>query len=83
MLTFDTYRKGIAAMSEIIFEVREDEVDGGYIATALGYGIHTQGETLEDLRAMVKDAVKCYFDESTPSPKIIRLHFVRDEVLVQ
>ncbi len=43
-------------MSEIIFEVREDEVDGGYIATALGYGIHTQGETLEELRAMVKDA---------------------------
>lgn len=32
---------------------------------------------------MVKDAVTCYFDESTPTPKIIRLHFVRDEVLVQ
>jgi len=27
-------------MSEIIFEVREDEVDGGYNASALGYGIH-------------------------------------------
>ena len=53
-------------MSEIIFEVHEDEVDGGYIATALGYGIHTQGDTVEELRAMVKDAVKCYFDESTP-----------------
>jgi hypothetical protein len=34
-------------MSEIIFEVHEDEVDGGYTASALGYGIHTQGETLE------------------------------------
>jgi predicted RNase H-like HicB family nuclease len=70
-------------MSEIIFEVREDEVDGGYTASALGYGIHTQGDTLPELRAMVKDAVKCYFDESTQAPKIIRLHFVRDEVLVQ
>jgi predicted RNase H-like HicB family nuclease len=69
-------------MSEIIFEVREDEVDGGYTATALGYGIHTQGNTVEELRAMVKDAVACYFDEKTPAPKIIRLHFVRDEVLV-
>jgi predicted RNase H-like HicB family nuclease len=49
-------------MSEIIFEVREDEVDGGYTATALGYGIHTQGETLEELRKMVRDAVSCYFD---------------------
>jgi len=69
-------------MNEIIFDVREDEADGGYTATALGYGIHTQGNTLEELRAMVKDAVRCYFDETMPTPKIIRLHFVRDEVLV-
>ena len=68
-------------MNEIIFDVREDEADGGYVASALGYGIHTQGETLEELRAMVKDAVHCYFDETMQSPKIIRLHFVRDEVL--
>ena len=59
-------------MNEIIFEVREDEVDGGY-TTALGYGIDTQGNTVEELRAMVKDAVNCYFDESMaaqdhPSP---------------
>ena len=70
-------------VSEIIFEVREDEADGGYTASALGYGIHTQGDTLEELRAMVKDAVNCYFDESSPAPTIIRLHFVRDEVLTQ
>jgi predicted RNase H-like HicB family nuclease len=73
--------KGLASMSEIIFEVGEDEVDGGYTAHALGYGIHTQGETVEELRVMVKDAVRCYFDETMQAPKIIRLHFVRDEVL--
>jgi predicted RNase H-like HicB family nuclease len=70
-------------MSEIIFEVHEDEADGGYTAAALGYGIHTQGDTLEELRAMVKEAVNCYFDETMQAPRIIRLHFVRDEVLVQ
>ena len=70
-----------ASMSEIIFEVREDEVDGGYSAHALGFGIHTQGDTVEELRAMVKNAVRCYFDESMEAPKIIGLHFVRDEVL--
>ncbi len=70
-------------MSEIIFEVREDEVDGGYNAMALGYGIHTQGDTLEELREMVKDAVACYFDEGEDSPRIIRLHFVRDEILAR
>ena len=68
-------------MNEIIFEVREYEADGGYTASALGYGIHTQGDTLEELRAMVKEAVACYFDKTMEAPKIIRLHFVRDEVL--
>lgn len=70
-------------MKEIIFEVRDDEVDGGYIAAALGYGIHTQGDTLEELRAMVKEAVNCYFDETEEAPRVIRLHFVRDEVFAR
>ena len=70
-------------MSEIIFEVREDEVGGGFTASALGYGINTQGDSVEELRTMVKEAVNCYFDESMERPKIIRLHFVRDEILVQ
>jgi predicted RNase H-like HicB family nuclease len=70
-------------MKELIFEVQEDEVDGGYHAHALGVGIHTQGDTLEELRAMVRDAVECYFDETMEKPAIIRLHFVRDEVLTR
>lgn len=70
-------------MSEIIFEVREDETEGGYIASALGYGIHTQGETTEELRTRVQEAVDCYFDEKMEAPKMIRLHFVRDEVLAR
>ena len=68
--------------SEIIFEVTEAE-EGGYCASALGFGINTQGETLEELRAMVRDAVACYFDSPEQTPKIIRLHFVRDEVLAR
>jgi predicted RNase H-like HicB family nuclease len=68
---------------EIIFEVTEDDIDGGYVASALGHGIHTQGDTLDELRAMVGDAVNCYFDDEEAAPKIIRLHFVRDEVLAQ
>ena len=68
-------------MSEIIFEVIEDEIDGGYSASALGYGIHTDGESLEEIRQNVKEAVECYFDETMKLPGVIRLHFVRDEVL--
>jgi predicted RNase H-like HicB family nuclease len=68
-------------MTEIIFQVEEDAVDGGYVATALGYGITTQAETVEELKAMVLDAVQCHFDKPEDRPKIIRLHFVREEVL--
>ncbi len=70
-------------LTEIIFEVREDEVDGGFVATALGHAIATQGETMEKLRAMVRDAVQCHFGDGAAGgmPKLIRLHFVRDEVL--
>jgi hypothetical protein len=80
MLASYLIEKGLP-LSEIIFEAHEDEVDGGYTTTALGYGIHTQAESLEELRAMVKDAVNCYFDETMQAPKIIRLHIVRDEIL--
>ncbi len=64
---------------ETIFEVFEDEVDGGYSASALGYGIHTEGNSLDELRANVREAVDCHFDETTQRPRMIRLHFVRDE----
>lgn len=70
-------------MNEIIFEVREDEIDGGYTASALGVGIHTEAETVEELRANVREAVDCYYDEGTKAPKLIRLHFVHDEVLAR
>jgi predicted RNase H-like HicB family nuclease len=50
---------------------------------ALGHAIATQGDTMEELREMVRDAVKCHFGDGAvgPMPKIIRLHFVRDEAL--
>ncbi|MEO7678815.1 MAG: 2-oxoisovalerate dehydrogenase [Verrucomicrobiota bacterium] len=68
--------------SEIIFEVTEAE-EGGYCAEALGHGITTQAETVEELRTMVRDAVTCFFDDAEQAPKMIRLHFVRDEVLTR
>jgi predicted RNase H-like HicB family nuclease len=71
----------MSKVTEIIFEVREDEADGGYNARALGHPIFTQGDTLIDLRAMVKEAVACHFENEAERPKIIRLHFVRDEIL--
>ena len=65
--------------TEIIFEVTEAS-EGGYDARALGYSIFTQGENWADLKAQVKDATLCHFDEAD-IPKVIRLHFVKDEVV--
>ena len=67
-------------MKELIFVVTDD-LEGGYVASALGVGIHTQGETVEELKQMVRDAVDCYFDNAEDKPSLIRLHFVRDEVM--
>ena len=66
-------------MVQIVFEVVES-LDGGFEANALGHRIHTQGDTLEDLREMVQDAVRCHF-EPDERPAMIRLIFTREEVL--
>ena len=66
-------------MSEIIFLV-EEAPEGGYIARAIGRSIFTEADTIEELRRMVGDAVVCHYGEGE-RPKIIRLHFGRDEVL--
>jgi len=65
--------------SEIIFTV-EESPEGGYEAKALGYSIYTQAETLEELKGMIQDAVRCHFNEET-RPQVIRLHVVKDEVI--
>ena len=65
--------------SEIIFIV-EESPEGGYEAKALGQSIFTQAESLDDLKDMVQDAVRCHFEERD-RPRMIRLHLVRDEVI--
>jgi len=65
--------------SEIIFLV-EESPEGGYNARALGEAIFTQADSMEELRTMVQDAVRCHFDEGE-RPRLIRLHVVKDEVL--
>lgn len=68
-----------ARISELVFEVIQ-EADGGYVAECLTESIVTQGDTWEELRANVKDAVEGYFFDG-PKPSSIRLHLVRDEIL--
>lgn len=66
-------------MIELIFIVEED-VDGGYSASALGVSIFTQGDTIDELKTNIKDALRCHFDDEKDIPKVIRLHQVKEEV---
>ena len=67
-------------MNEIIFLIEEDP-EGGYNARALGESIFTQGETFEETKRNIKDAVDCHFVEGE-KPKLIRLHMVKEEVIL-
>ena len=65
-------------MDELIFLV-ENAPEEGYTARALGASIFTEADDLDSLREQVRDAVRCHFDEGM-GPRVIRLHFVREEV---
>jgi len=67
-------------MSEIVFQITEDDTDGGFTARALGHSIVTEADTWEQLRINVREAVLCHFDEGK-APAVIRLHRVMDELL--
>ena len=66
--------------AEILFVVEED-ADGGLTAQAVGESIFTQGETLDEVRTAVREAVACHFPDPATRPASIRLHVVHDEVL--
>ncbi|HEX2787741.1 MAG TPA: 2-oxoisovalerate dehydrogenase [Ignavibacteria bacterium] len=66
-------------MNEIIFLI-EDDPEQGYTAKALGHSIFTEGDNLDELKKNIKDAINCHF-EKQDAPKIIRLHYVKEEFL--
>lgn len=63
---------------EIVFSVTQ-EADGGFVAECLSHDIFTQGDSWEELRDNVREAIAAYFFDQ-PKPGSVRLHFVRDEV---
>ena len=66
-------------MNEVIFVV-EEAPEGGFTARALGTSIFTEADTVAEIQEQVRDAVRCHFDEGQ-RPKVIRLHYVRDELI--
>lgn len=64
---------------ELVFEVTQEN-DGGFCAECLSENIFTQGNTWDELRSNVREAVEAFFFDR-PAPQRIRLHLVRDEML--
>lgn len=65
---------------ELIFEVRDAE-EGGFFARALGSNIFTQAESWEELRRNVQEATALHYEELEHQPRMIQLHYVRDELI--
>jgi hypothetical protein len=57
--------------SEIVFLVQESP-KGGFEARALRHAIFTQADSMDELKAMLRDAVACHFSEET-KPQVIRI----------
>jgi predicted RNase H-like HicB family nuclease len=64
-------------MEEIVFLVKESE-EGGYEAKALEISIFTEGETIQELKNNIKEAVQLHFDDT--NKRIARLHFLKEEI---
>ena len=69
-----------AGSMELIFEIRDAE-EGGFYARALGHSIFTQGETWDELRSNLLEAVSLHFDDATTRPRLVQMHYVKDELV--
>lgn len=49
-------------MNKLIFLV-EEALEGGYTALALGQSIFTEADTMDELRANIREVVKSHYDE--------------------
>lgn len=70
----------MALMNEIIFVV-EEAPEGGFTARALSQSIFTEADDLPSLEENVRDAIRCHFDNEDERPRIVRLHFTREQVI--
>jgi hypothetical protein len=67
-------------MPELVFEIVQ-ESDGGYCAECLTESIFTEADKWDELRKNVLEATSAFFFDR-PRPGRIRLHLVRDEILL-
>ena len=65
--------------TEIVF-IGKELPAGGFTARAQGQSIFTEANTIDELRANIRDAVACHYADGH-QPQVIRLRIVTEEVL--
>jgi len=58
-------------LEKITFLVFKEEY--GYVAKSEKESIFTQGDTIEELKENIKDAIKCHFYEKPPQKIILKI----------
>lgn len=58
----------------------EEPLEGGYTARALGESIFADADTLASLEENVRDAIRCHF-EADAMPRVVRMHFTREQII--
>lgn len=66
---------------KLIFLV-EDDTERGYNARTLGESIFVQDDTYDELKNNIRDAFKCHFGSKEDIPPVIRLHIIKEEILI-
>jgi predicted RNase H-like HicB family nuclease len=67
-------------VNTLVFEVSQEE-DGGFVTECLTEDIFTQGDSWEELKANIREAVKAFYFEESIFP-VIHLHLVKNEILL-
>ena len=72
---------GILKSDGVNFRGSRRAREGGFYGRALGHAIFTEGETWEQLRANVLEAVEAHFESGPLRPRLVQLHYVKDELI--
>ena len=66
------------SMQELVFIVTESP-EGGFTAHCSSTSIHTEAETMEDLKNAIIEAFHCHFDDN--EKRNLRLQIIKEEVI--
>ena len=58
------------SIKEIVF-IAEEALEGGCTASALGHAIFTEADSWLELKDMIRDAVKCHFEEKEDRKSVV------------